>query len=184
MYTQLLRAFCIIALLGNSNTFAAIADPVIADYGDVFPGLTNVQLGVNRPTEGGPWFVRFNLLAPADVAIGVNGHGSCLGCRGSFTLTSIRITDFDDDTQNIAFGTDSFTDNPFSTSSIEQLVIAENLTPDVYVLAVSGSGNISGVTDFSTHLQVSAVPLPAAAWLFISGLIGLATVRREANRVY
>ncbi|NNL07035.1 MAG: lamin tail domain-containing protein [Gammaproteobacteria bacterium] len=40
-----------------------------------------------------------------------------------------------------------------------------------------GSGNISGTGDCS--LSVSAVPLPAAAWLFGSGLLGLIGISRR-----
>ncbi|MES9833993.1 MAG: VPLPA-CTERM sorting domain-containing protein [Candidatus Thiodiazotropha sp. DIVDIV] len=181
MNKRLLRAFLIIVLFGHSNAFAAIADPIVADYGDVFPGLTDVELGVNRATSDAPWFVRFNLLTPADVIMGVNGIEGCNGCQGSFSLTSIRITTFDDDTQNIAFGTDSFLENPFDPNTIDQLVYANNLAPDVYVLAVSGSGNIGNYAEFFTHLQVNPVPLPAAAWLFVSGLIGFVTLRRKID---
>jgi hypothetical protein len=180
MNKLLLRAFWIIVMLGNSNTYAAIADPVVANYGDVFPGLTDVQLRVDRAASAAPWFVRFNLLTPANVILGVNGIEGCVGCQGSFSLTSIRVTTFEDDTRNIAFGTDSFTDNPFDRSTIDQLVYANNLAPDVYVLAVSGSGNIRNFPEFITHLQVNPVPLPAAVWLFISGMIGLFTFRRKS----
>ena len=40
-----------------------------------------------------------------------------------------------------------------------------------------GSGNISGTGDCS--ISVSAVPLPAAAWLFGSGLLGLIGISRR-----
>ncbi|MCU7933433.1 MAG: VPLPA-CTERM sorting domain-containing protein [Candidatus Thiodiazotropha sp. (ex Dulcina madagascariensis)] len=164
----------ILFFLGSPQAYAAIASPVVNDYGDVFPTLSDVALSSSRTSDDAPWYVRFNLLAPANVAIGIDGRSYF----GTFTVTSIRITEFDDDTQNIAFGTDSFTTNPFDPNPIDQLVFANNLAPNTYALAVSGSGDASG-TDFITHLQVKPVPLPAGVWLFMSGLLGLLAVRRK-----
>lgn len=45
-----------------------------------------------------------------------------------------------------------------------------------YVLKIAVSG---GATAFSASTQVSAVPLPAAAWLFGSALLGLGLFRRR-----
>lgn len=46
---------------------------------------------------------------------------------------------------------------------------------------VSGAGN--GIEVSLTYNQVSNVPLPAAVWLFGSGLIGLASVARRKCRI-
>lgn len=45
-----------------------------------------------------------------------------------------------------------------------------------YILKIAVSG---GATAFSATTQVSAVPLPAAAWLFGSALLGLGIFRRR-----
>ena len=166
--------FCI---CGKAN--GAIVIPVVQDYGDVFPTLSDVVLQANRTSSNPPWFVRFNLLTAADVGLGVRGVSS--GTFGTFTVTSLRITPFDDATQTIAFGTDTFSVNPFS-SPIDQLVLAPNLALGTYALAVSGTGDVNTIADFFVHLQVmppTAVPVPAAAYLFVSGILGLIVIGRK-----
>ena len=164
---------------GQAN--GSIVSPVVQDYGDVFPTLSDVVLDTSRTSDNGPWFVRFNMLTSGDVALGVKGISKS-GSSGTFTLTSIRITDFDDSLNTIAFGSDTFLSNPFS-APIDQLVLAPNLTMGTYALAVSGSGDVISIfPDFVVHLQVlapSAVPLPAAGWVFGSGLIGLIGMRKN-----
>lgn len=49
-----------------------------------------------------------------------------------------------------------------------------------YVLKIAVSG---GSTAFSASTQISAVPLPAAAWLFGSALVGLGIFRRRKQVV-
>ena len=49
-------------------------------------------------------------------------------------------------------------------------------------VSINGSGSQSATTDTTyniSNVNVSAVPLPAAAWLFGSGLVGLAGVARR-----
>jgi hypothetical protein len=43
--------------------------------------------------------------------------------------------------------------------------------------------DIAGVTDLNATVTVSAVPVPAAAWLFASGLIGLVGVARRKTQL-
>jgi len=163
---------------GQAN--GTIVSPVVQDYGDVFPTLSDVVLNTNRTSDDGPWFVRFNMLTSGDVAMGVKGTNAT--ASGVFTLTSIRITEFDNSSNTIAFGSDTFSSNPFS-DPIDQLVLAPALAMGTYALAVSGTGNVNTLfPDFVVHLQVlppSSVPVPAAFWLFGSGLIGFIGMRKN-----
>jgi hypothetical protein len=52
------------------------------------------------------------------------------------------------------------------------------LNPGTYVLEVRGNTGSAGGS-YSGTLNLQPVPLPAAAWLLLSGLAGLATVRRR-----
>ena len=162
----------IIFVLGiSSQAYGAAAAPVVQNYGDVFPTLSDVVLGANRTSANGPWFVEFNLLTTADIAIGVKSNGLAT----PFTVTSTRISEFNNSSHTIAFGTDTFATNPFSVP-IDQLVLAPNLAAGTYALAVSGSGDNTNGADFFTHLKVlppSSVPLPASVWLLGSSLLGL-----------
>lgn len=62
------------------------------------------------------------------------------------------------------------------------------LLPEIYTLSVStvtGANSdrddpvMSGATDFSVDLNFAPVPIPAAAWLFGSGLLGLVGIARR-----
>ena len=54
---------------------------------------------------------------------------------------------------------------------------------DLYVSSMfSGAGNQIVFIDNVSLTEIAAVPLPAAAWLFGSALLGLAGVARQRNR--
>jgi hypothetical protein len=55
-------------------------------------------------------------------------------------------------------------------------MLAASLAGTQYVLKMASSG--LGAGEGSTS-QISAVPLPAAAWLFGSALLGLGALRRK-----
>lgn len=160
----------ILMLSVSSQTYAAIASPaspVVQNYGDVFPTLSDLVLSA-APSGAAPWFVKFNLLMPADITLGVKGNSNS---GGSLIITSIRLAEFENSSNTIAFGSNIFKTNPFS-APIDQLVLAPNLKAGTYALAVSGSGS----NLFFTHLSVlppSSVPLPSSIWLLGSSLLGL-----------
>lgn len=175
MKQTILKLIGLLLFVGSSQTFGAIASPIVADYGQVGGYISNISIPVARTGDPAPWFVTFELMETSNITLGARGlsDGS-----GTFYLTGLRLTEFEDDTVNIAFGTDSFTSNPFEPDVIDQLLVADNLAPNRYALAVSGVGDRYGA-DFYTRLSVEPVPLPAAAWLFASGLIGLFTIRKR-----
>jgi hypothetical protein len=175
MEQKILKLIGLMLVAGSSQTFGAIADPVVADYGPVGGYISDISIPVARTTDNAPWFVTFELLQSSNVSIGAQGTSDD---GGTFYLTSLRLTEYEDDTANIAFGTDSFETNPFEPNSIDQLLVADNLAPNRYALAVSGFGDTSQA-DFFTRLSVEPVPLPAAAWLFLSGIAGLFAVKKK-----
>jgi hypothetical protein len=175
MKQTILKLMGLLLFVGSSQTYGAIASPVVADYGPVGGSISNVSIPVWRNAEPAPWYVTFELNETSNVSLGAQGISDGYG---TFYLTGLRLTEYDDDTVNIAFGTDSFTTNPFEPSAIQQLLVANNLAPNRYALAVSGYSDRNGA-DFYTRLHVEPVPLPAAAWLFASGLIGMFAVRKR-----
>jgi hypothetical protein len=166
-------------LLAASNATAATVSPIQGAFGNVFPTLVNQIMDVYRSSSSGPWYVSFNLLANADVNLGALGLSR--SGYGTFDITSIRLVTIDGD--NVQFGTDVVPNNPFP-APIDQLVVANALSPGMYALEVSGSGdrrapNGTGgsfdATDFTVRLQVlpATVPVPAASALLLSALFGL-----------
>lgn len=167
----------ILMLSVSCHTYATIASPVVQNYGDVFPSLYDVVLGANRTNADAPWFVKFNLLTSADIAMGVKGNTNELA--SSFHVTSIRLVEFSNSSNIIAFGSNVFPSNPFP-SPIDQLVLAPNLKAGTYALAVSGSGDNPFSVDFFTHLNVlHSVPLPSSVWLLGSSLLGLIGIAKR-----
>jgi hypothetical protein len=152
------------------------ASPVQANFGNVFPTLTEQSLNVFRTSAQRSWYTSFNLLAQADVKLGA------LTLPGGFDLTSIRLVTLDG--ANVEFGTDTFPVNPFS-NPIEALVVANALPAGQYALEVSGSGNSANIfgdtADFSVRLQVTPVPEPQTCALMLTGLgfVGYAASRRR-----
>ena len=67
----------------------------------------------------------------------------------------------------------SFTDATFSSSNPSAWWLTNIATTGEYVLKISTDGASSSTS------QVSAVPLPAAAWLFGSALLGAGALRRK-----
>ena len=181
MKMKLYKIAMIFVLGLSSQAYGAVAAPVVQNYGDVFPTLSDVVLGAGITGDAAPWFVKFNLLTPADIAIGVNGAPYHI-YNGQFTVTSIRLAEFNNSSNTIAFGTDTFATNPFS-SPIDQLILAPNLAAGTYALAVSGSGKAYNRADFSTHLQVlpASVPLPASVFLLGSSLLGLIGIAKRKS---
>ncbi len=86
---------------------------------------------------------------------------------------------------NLSFST------PFFDGHATPFDLSGTLFPNIYTL--SANANISadafgieassGTADFTVDFKVSAVPIPAAAWLFGSGLLGLVGIARRKKTV-
>jgi len=141
------------------------AMPVQLDFGNVFPNLTEQDENVFRTSSDTSWYTSFNLLAQANVKLGA------LTLPGGFNLTSVRLVTMDG--KQVAFGSDTFSDNPFS-NDIEALVVANGLPAGHYALEASGSGNSANafgdLADFSVRIQVTPVPEPESYVLMLAGL--------------
>lgn len=71
---------------------------------------------------------------------------------------------------------------PLNSTSANQL--SALLGPGVYALSVYGQGASAAgayAMDYTVELNVSAVPVPAAAWLFGSGMAGLIALNKRRS---
>jgi hypothetical protein len=85
-----------------------------------------------------------------------------------------------DGSVNISFST------PFFDGNTTPFDLSGTLFPNIYTLSANaniganafGEEAVSGAADFSFDFNVAAVPIPPAAWLFGSGLLGLVGIAR------
>lgn len=71
---------------------------------------------------------------------------------------------------------------PFGGQEKEYLFVWDHVAADVaYSLDFLATGSSMSLDEVSVDIGVSAVPLPAAAWMFLSALSGLAVTRRKVN---
>ena len=68
------------------------------------------------------------------------------------------------------------------TSPLSAFSSSLPIEADTYLLRNYGYGGTGGTWDYTWTFEVTTVPVPAAVWLFGSGLIGLVGLaRRKAN---
>ncbi len=74
---------------------------------------------------------------------------------------------------------------PLNSTTVN--LVTSAVSPGIYSVSMFGQQSIfSGgdfALDYSINFGVSAVPVPAAVWLFGSGLIGLISIARRKNRI-
>lgn len=108
---------------------------------------------------------------------------------GGTNFVSIDLGDFGSDRDNIFLSVFDAADNLLGTTSQWCCEISEMVTLSLAFEGISyalfgsiGEFNNSVYADnFIYNASVSEVPLPAAVWLFVSGLMGFFAVRRRAN---
>jgi len=108
---------------------------------------------------------------------------------GSVTINN--TTGWNDYYQQVVFGDNvRFTlnlhgsaDNSFALSFYSADGFTPLLTndPNGFATTVDLNSNGAVVNNLSNQVSVAATPIPAAAWLFGSGLMGLAGIRRRMN---
>ena len=159
-----------LGFLGLPPANAVVVSPIVNDYLNVFPVLNEANLTSFRTADNVPWYVTFNLLAPAVVNVGViaTSRGRLLACHYHYLD---RLIDLDNG--RVIFGTDTFSKNPFP-HPISHLIPAGLIDDGHYAIEINGSGNrtdrFGDSADFITRLQVNNVPEPSTYALMIVGL--------------
>ena len=71
---------------------------------------------------------------------------------------------------------------PFGGAELEYLFVWNNVTADTaYQFDFLAQGSSMSLDEVSVDIGVSAVPVPAAVWMFMTALSGLAVSRRKVN---
>lgn len=154
----------------SSASFAAPINPAGGDFGTLLAPSTNdfngaVQQGVSQPNFEDTY--TFTLAQNSNVHVEITEYENF-----SFfgTVWGIRKIG-----GSIAGG---------STTGIGTDFTVAGLTTGDYELTIGGEIKSLGIFEYgyAGELSVAAVPLPAAAWLFISALGGLVVAKRKKHR--
>lgn len=187
--TKLFRSFIglyllCFALLSFASPVAMVTNPVtIADYGNVIEDFESYTTGntFNSATQpypmAGGWaqiwggssdhYYQYYLTSGIAFGSPVNNFGF----EFSGTGTALAILDAAGDTYN--FDISLFGWNSYGFNSDIGIVSVSFLTPDY---SAYGYGSLDDIRVVS-----SSVPIPSAAWLFGSILIGFAGARKRKN---
>ncbi|MFK5950981.1 MAG: VPLPA-CTERM sorting domain-containing protein [Methylococcales bacterium] len=184
----LLIPLFVVASLGLSSAFAStislLPDSTNATYPPSSTVILDLQMDFSDdPTLGGGVDIFYNGSLLNFVSFEIN---PALGSDPSFTRAP---DDLGNVLEGLVFGNFNGLSGPESVGTltfttlgtgIADFTIAETTDP------LKGGGFFSAVTltaqnptFIGTSVNISAIPLPAAAWLFASGLLGLAGFSRR-----
>jgi len=155
---------------GWSNTAPQYSQGI--EFDESTAGFSNVTLAVD-------WASSNNGILNMEVQYTTNG-GTTWNNAALETATTTSYT-----TDTVTFGTDAANSSGFGV----RLVSAYNPALGTYESATGGGAYVNGAgnwrfSDVAITGTVSAVPLPAAAWLLLSGLGGFGfAARSRRNRI-
>lgn len=178
--------------IGNTTVDDAYAGPGTMTFlGPVGNFTVNVTTGVSKPALGGDVMH----LDSVNISGGAGGTliivltdtgftGAYPGYEAAYSTTTGGTVDFNYfyDATNTEFGGSSiFSTGPIGTGSFSGVSTAATAgnpyTLSIINTIVHGSGSVS--TSFDAEL--TPVPVPAAVWLFGSGLLGLVAIARRKS---
>lgn len=189
-------------------TGAALAVPLTLSYSTTNNGTSDVTVGsgfTNGPGVPSSSTFANSFLGPTLALNGAPSYGfyddfiftvtgsTVNSISTTIDLGTLQISNFQERLYNAAgntiptFGTpvggaiDAWT-SPIGTSGTVAVLPATNLTAGTYVLEIRG--NVTGANggSYAGTLNIVPIPLPAAAWLLGSGLLGLGTMARRRKR--
>lgn len=161
------------AILGLSLLFVALSANAARVSGITSYDLNAGDASFNVTSTSGAQFFEFGSIGPGSIAINFSGVA---GGGGLFSI----FEDIDGALNGSGDWLNS--NNPLLTFRINGAnpLASFTLAAGTYVLRLSGTGN-SGAT---TAVTLAAVPVPAAAWLFGSALVGIGAIRRKKQAMF
>lgn len=197
----------VLAFLGVSifvsYTGVALSAPLNLNYSTTSSGTTTVSVTINVPANPSSSNYGNSFSGPTPTFSGSGVYGfyddyiftvsgaTTNSISTTIDLGSLSITNFQERLFNYSGNpsptlglptggvTDAWT-SPFGSSGTVAVLPTTVLAPGTYVLQMRGTVTGAGGGSYAGTLNIAPVPLPAAAWLFGSGLLGLgALVRRR-----
>jgi len=191
-------AALLMASQANAATVSLTPESNTVSLGETFTLFVGGTGFVNGATAGGAnltWDASVLTLSAVNLASGLQADGT--GTGGTYEWISFAASSSPGVFDVAAFYTDSallgdpfpVTGSTFDFLSLNFTVIAAPAVnpSDVTIFnSVNGVwqdplGDITGVVFGDATVTVNAVPVPAAVWLFGSGLIGLVGIARRRN---
>ncbi|VAW60148.1 hypothetical protein MNBD_GAMMA08-2317 [hydrothermal vent metagenome] len=121
-----------------------------------------------------------------DIDNGINSGGSFDSWLALYD-SSFNLLASNDDAQQDAGSQFSFRGSNFRNFSFDSFIDYQITTGDLYYVVVGGNANPGGIpfgSNYTLHISNertigTVVPIPASAWLFISGILGLFGISRR-----
>ena len=144
---------------------------VVGDFGDFTTSVDAVSPKNSGDSYAHAW--GFTLLEPAHIDGTLTKNNTLSDYRQNpVSLALFSGSDLADTIGAIYNVPNTGDDNPFVSFRYA------NLAPGDYFFRVAGT-LIGNDGQYAGQIAVNEVPLPAAAWLFLSAILGLATVSRK-----
>jgi len=174
-----------------------------ATSGDAVPTLTPIDVGFNFPLSGAQFSLNGGSATTFDSTTAYYGPDGNFETFGFFAGDYLSINSssfiqlgfsfaasflYDTNTNNVTLNMG--VRDPVTGSYVDQIYTGSNFSVDLRSLNPNGVNGFDGFTNTESFTVdtlnisvsgVSAVPVPAAAWLFGSGLIGLFGFARKKS---
>ncbi len=186
--------FLVIAviMLAASSAFADYSFNFNVDTSSISgqSGYIDLQFNPGMSSTGAASAAITNFVSDAMLVGAATLTGGATGQLPA-TVTLTNTTGYNDYFQAVTFGnTANFalnlsgaTGNSFGLAFLNSAQTAALLTNDTsgngYATTIDVTSNGANVTNMSSQTSVTATPIPAAAYLFGSGLMGLVGIRRK-----
>ncbi len=187
--------FLVIAviMLAASSAFADYSFNFNVDTSSISgqSGYIDLQFNPGMSSTGAASAAITNFVSDAVLVGNATLTGGATGQLPA-TVTLSNTTGYNDYFQAITFGTTAnfalnlsgaTTGNSFALAFLNSAQTSALLTNDTsgngYATTIDVTSNGANVTNMSSQTSVTATPIPAAAYLFGSGLMGLVGIRRK-----
>lgn len=177
--TLLIAGLMAASSLAQANTVAVSPSASFVNLNDVF-SIDIIGLGFTTPLDAGGLSIHYDPSVIAPVLISAPDQFVSYGASWN---TNLQPTDSGGTLTDALFFADTAPSGDFDifTLSFEAIGIGDTAISlsESLINPFAGNGAALPVELLGGRVSVSAVPVPAAVWLFASGLLGLGAVGRR-----